>query len=139
MKYYKTVFLSLALLLTHPAVAGILFDTVRDTRARNGIIVLVQPEDAVCTDAARLNFTVLALDTRPERVAALRRQFQEQDVYGRVSVVRFDGKTIPCVDGLVNAVVSEATTVDDAEHQHLMGVIKSAGLKMTFEPDSSVN
>lgn len=79
--FLSVVAAAASLLFAHLAVAGILFDTVRDTRARNGIIVLVQPEDAVCTDAARLNFTVLALDTRPERVAALRRQFQEQDVY----------------------------------------------------------
>ena len=89
--------------------------------------MLVQPGDAVCAEAARLNFTVLALDTRPERVTALRRQFQEQDIYGRVSAIRFDGKTIPCVDGLVNAVVSEATSVNDAE---VMRVLAPGGVAL---------
>jgi uncharacterized protein len=42
-------------------------------------------------------------------------------------------------DGIPVMLISESTTVDDAEHQRIMGVIEAAGLKMTFEPDSSVN
>ena len=42
-------------------------------------------------------------------------------------------------DGIPVMLISESTTVDDAEHQRIMGVIEAAGLKMTFDPDSSVN
>ena len=66
--FLSVVAAAASLFFAHVAVAGILFDTVRETRARNGIIVLVQPGDAVCAEAARLNFTVMALDTRGERV-----------------------------------------------------------------------
>jgi len=42
-------------------------------------------------------------------------------------------------DGIPVMLIPEATTVDDAEHQRLMGVIESAGLTMTFDPDSSAD
>ena len=51
-----------------PASAGTLLDTIHGTGARNGIIVLVQAEDAVCEDAEESGFVVLALETRPEQV-----------------------------------------------------------------------
>ena len=41
-------------------------------------------------------------------------------------------------DGIPVMLIPDSTTVDDAEHERLMGVIESAGLKMTFDPDSSV-
>jgi uncharacterized protein len=42
-------------------------------------------------------------------------------------------------DGIPVMLIPDSTTVDQAEHERLMGVIEAAGLKMTFDPDSSVN
>lgn len=59
-------------LIPYPASAGTLLNVIHGTRSQNGIIVLVQAGDDVCEDAAASGFAVLALDTRPERVDALR-------------------------------------------------------------------
>jgi len=39
-------------------------------------------------------------------------------------------------DDIPVMLIPESTTVDDAEHARLMGVIESAGIAPTFEPDS---
>ena len=95
--------------------AGTLLDVIHSTRAQNGIMVLVQGGDAVCEDAAASGFAVLALDTRPERVDALRRRFLDRGIYGRVSASLFDGHTLPCIDELVNVVVVEGGNLADEE------------------------
>jgi len=102
-------------LIPCPASAGTLLDVIHGTRTQNGIMVLVQGGDDVCEDAAASGFAVLALDTRPERVDALRERFVDRGMYGRVSATLFDGKTIPCIDELVNVVVVEGGSLADEE------------------------
>jgi uncharacterized protein len=41
-------------------------------------------------------------------------------------------------DGIPVMLIPESTTVDDAEHERLLGVIEAGGLQPTFDPDSSV-
>ncbi|HUS43864.1 MAG TPA: Trm112 family protein [Ilumatobacteraceae bacterium] len=40
-------------------------------------------------------------------------------------------------DDIPVMLIAEATTVDDAEHERLMGIVASAGIAPTFELDSS--
>lgn len=40
-------------------------------------------------------------------------------------------------DGIPVMLIPESTTVDDAEHERLTGLIESGGLRPTFDPDSS--
>lgn len=40
-------------------------------------------------------------------------------------------------DGIPVMLIPEATHVDDAEHERLMGVIDSEGIRPTFDSDSS--
>ena len=118
--------------LACPAPAGTLLETIHSTGAQNGILVLIQPGDAVCEDAAASDFAVLALETQPEQVDGLRRRFLDRGVYGRVSASLFDGKTIPCIDELVNIVVVEGGNLVDEE------VLRGAGVtefeKYSVEP-----
>ena len=102
-------------LFPYPVSAGTLLEVIHDTGARNGIMILVQADDATCEDAAASGFAVLALDTRPERVDALRRRFLDRGLYGRVSASLFDGQTLPCIDELVNIVVVEGGNLADEE------------------------
>ena len=46
-----------------PAFADTLLDVIRGIRAQNGIMVLVEPGNAVCEDAFVSGFAVLALGT----------------------------------------------------------------------------
>jgi hypothetical protein len=109
------VFLVIFVLLPQSVYAGTLLEVIDGTGARNGIIVLVQAGDTVCEDAAASGFAVLALETRPDRVDVLRRRFLDRDLYGRVSASLFDGKSIPCIDELVNVVVVDGINLFDEE------------------------
>ena len=97
------------------APAGTLLDVIHSTGAQNGIMVLVQAGDAVCEDASVSGSVVLALETRPDRVDVLRGRFHNRGMYGRVSATLFDGKTIPCIDELVNVVVVEGGNLANEE------------------------
>ena len=48
-----------------------------------------------------------------------------------------DGLAFPVRDDIPVMLIAEATTVDDAEHERLMGIVASAGIAQTFELDSS--
>jgi outer membrane protein assembly factor BamB len=113
--------------IPYPAPAGTLLDTIHSTGAQNGIIVLVQGGDAVCEDAAASGFAVLALETRPERVDAMRRRFLDGDLYGRVAASLLDGQTLPCIDDLVNIVVVEGGSLADEE---IMRVLVPGGVAL---------
>jgi len=113
--------------LACPAPAGTLLDTIHDTGAENGIMVLVQAGDAVCEDAAASGFVVLALETRPDRVEVLRRCFLDRGIYGRVSATLFDGQTLPCINELVNVVVVEGGNLADEE---IMRVLVPGGMAL---------
>jgi outer membrane protein assembly factor BamB len=114
-------------LFPYPVCAGTLLDVIDGTGARNGIIVLVQAGDTVCEDAAASGFAVLALDTRPDRVDTLRRRFLDHGLYGRVSASLFDGKSIPCIDELVNVVVIDGINLSDEE---IMRVLVPGGVAL---------
>ena len=98
--------------LACPAPAGTFLETIHSTEAQNGIIVLVQPSNATCEDAVASGFAVLALETQPEQGDALRRRLLDRGVYGRVSASLFDGKTIPCIDDLLNVVVAAGVPME---------------------------
>jgi len=114
-------------LLPYPVSAGTLLDVIHSTGAQNGILVLVQAGDAVCENATASGFAVLALETQPDRVDALRRRFLDRGLYGRVSASLFDGKTLPCIDELVNVVVVEGGNLADEE---IMRVLVPGGMAL---------
>ena len=95
--------------------AGELADVVRQARITGGIIVLVDGSDASYEDAAGTPCTVHGLETDGTRVPALRKRLLAEGTYGRISVSRFNGKTLPYIDNLANLVAIEAGRVPTAE------------------------
>jgi len=69
------------------------------------VILLVNADRVVYDEAAATGCTVRGLETDPSRVKALRKRYLGKGVYGRLSVTRLDGRTLPCIDSLVNVVV----------------------------------
>jgi len=61
------------------------------------------------------SFLVCGLDTDPKNVDKARRHIQSQNLYGRVSIDQFDGKTLPFIDNLVTLVVADETSVPMSE------------------------
>jgi len=82
-----------------------LTECVEGKRLRGGVILLVNADRAVYEEAAATGCTVRGLETDPSMVEALRKRFLNEGVYGKLSVTRFDGRTLPCIDSLVNVVV----------------------------------
>ncbi len=121
---------AMLMLFAQPAPAGTLRDVIDETGAQNGIVVLVRPGDALCEDAAASSFTVLALESLPERVDGLRQRMLDRGVYGRVTADLFDGRTIPCVDALVNIVVVADASIADEE---VLRVLAPGGVAMLSE------
>ena len=76
---------------------------------QGGLVVHVGCGDGTLTTALHANdrYIVHGLDTDAARIAAARNHIHSVDLYGKVSVDRFDGKRLPYVDGTVNLVVSD--------------------------------
>ena len=72
------------------------------------------------------SYLVHGLDTDPANVEKAREHIRSKQLYGKVAVDRFDGKTLPYIDGIANLVVmsAEAKTVPRAE---LMRVLAPGG------------
>lgn len=77
---------------------------------RKGLVICLG-EDALTGISDKWNadgFLIQGLETSDEAVAALRQKIKDAGCYGKVSVVRYDGKTLPYVDNLASHVIAGA-------------------------------
>jgi len=74
---------------------------------QGGLIVHVGCGDGTLTVALRAadNFVVQGLEVDPAKAAQARAHIRSKGIYGPVSVARWDGRTLPYADNLVNLVV----------------------------------
>jgi outer membrane protein assembly factor BamB len=74
-----------------------------------GFVVHLGCGDGQLTRALKLHdgVQVHGLDTDAAKIAATRNALRQAGGYGDVSVDRFDGKSLPYIDGMVNLVVAE--------------------------------
>ena len=109
MKARKMLFVSplCAIFLVCSVSGGELTDVIQKCRLTGGVILLVNADTAVYDEAAVTGCTVLGLETDEAVVQSLRKRFLARRIYGKLSVTGFDGKTLPCIDQLVNVVVVE--------------------------------
>ena len=110
-----------------PLRAGEIADAIGQARITGGIVVVVDGSDASYDDAADSNCTVHALESDGDRLRALRRRLQAEGRYGRVSVSRFDGESLPYIDNLVNVVAIEDGSVTETE---VMRVLAPRGIAL---------
>ncbi len=84
-------------------------EVLKSAGLHGGMIVHVGCGDGKLTAALRASeaYLVHGLDTDAENVRKAREYLQSLGCYGPVAVDRFDGKRLPYVDNLVNAVVAE--------------------------------
>jgi len=117
-----------ALALTRPLPAAELTGVLRAKRLKNGVILLVKAGSEAYDGAAATGCTVRGFETDPDKVQSLRERFLTKGVYGKLSVTLFDGKSLPCVDNLVNLVVLEDGSVKEDE---VMRVLAPGGTALT--------
>ena len=94
---------------------GELSKVVESSRLKNGIILLVNAESDVYEEAAVSGLTVRGLESDAQKVDAMRKGYLERGLYGKLSVARFYGSILPCIDNLVNIILvgSEGLAEDE--------------------------
>jgi len=82
-------------------------DILKDSGVRGGLVVVVGCEDAdlLIELGKRQSYLVHGLDTQSDRIERATAALQAKELCGRVSVARFDGRSLPYVDNLVNLLV----------------------------------
>ncbi len=101
--------LALTLLICTAHAADDAASLLATSGVKGGIVVQLGIGDGSLTAALRANdsYQVQGLDTDAAKVAAAREAISAKGAYGPVSVDRFDGKTLPYIDNLVNLIVAE--------------------------------
>ncbi|NQT87393.1 class I SAM-dependent methyltransferase, partial [bacterium] len=97
---------------------------------KGGLVVHLGCGDGQATAKLRANesFLVHGLDTDAKAVAAARKQLAASGRHGPVSVDVFDGKTLPYIDNLVNALVADA--LGDVPMAEVMRVLAPRGVAL---------
>jgi len=112
---------------------------VRADDVKRVLVVKIGCSDpaALCDLCEDKTYVVHGLDTNPSAVARARVYIQSQNLYGKVSVQLFDGKTLPYVDNLVNLLmVDEECKVPEQEFLRVLaprGMVVIDG-KKTVKP-----
>ncbi|MHC4301877.1 MAG: outer membrane protein assembly factor BamB family protein [Planctomycetota bacterium] len=97
----------LALLAAVPASADIA-DLVESSGVKGGLVVHIGCGDGKDTASLRLNdkYIVQGLEVSDEKVRQARENIRAAGDYGKVSVLKFDGRNLPYVDNLVNLIIA---------------------------------
>jgi hypothetical protein len=100
---------SLACSVAHAAPDAEAKTILTTSGVRGGLIVQLGVGDGALAAAlhASDSYQVQALDTDAARVAKAREAIFAKGGYGPVSVDKFDGKTLPYIDNIVNLLVAE--------------------------------
>jgi outer membrane protein assembly factor BamB len=105
-----------------------LVDAVKRSGTKGGIVVHIGCGDGSETADMLLNrsYLVHGLDTSNDNVARARAYLHSRNLYGSVSVARYDGKSLPYSDNIVNLIVAE--TLGDVPLEEAMRVLTPLGV-----------
>ena len=97
------------------------------TGVRGGLIIHIGCGDGKLTAALRANgsYMVHGLDTDGVDIAEARVYIRSKNLYGPVSVARYNGKTLPYGDNIVNLIVAE--TLGNVSAEEAMRVLAPLG------------
>jgi len=107
---YKTILAVYLILFAQVLRAGSMADTVKRSGIKGGIVVHLGCGDGRETADMLLNssYLVHGLDTSGDNVVKARAYLRSKNLYGSVSVLQYDGKTLPYGDNIVNLIVADA-------------------------------
>ena len=99
----------LALVSAHAAPEADAKTILTTSGVKGGLVVQLGVSDGALTAALKVSdsYQVQGLDTDAQRVARAREAIFAKGGYGPVSVDKFDGKTLPYIDNIVNLLVAE--------------------------------
>jgi len=122
MKYLQFCLVCLMLLAQNLNAANVA-DAVKESGIRGGIVVHLNCGDGKDTASMLLNdrYLVHGLDTSAANIAKAKEFVRSKNLYGRVSVARYDGRKLPYGDSIVNLIVVDGKlSVDEAEMMRVL-------------------
>ena len=136
---YKRILAAYLVLSFQGLCASDTAETVRNSGIQGGIVVHLGCGDGKETAPMLLNrsYFVHGLDTDGDNVAKARVYLRSKNLYGPVSVAKYDGKTLPYRDNIVNLIVAD--TLGNVSTQEAMRVLTPLGAmvvggKQTVKP-----
>ncbi len=125
-RYEAFVLLSLAVGPLHAAPAA--SDILEESGVKGGLVVVVGCDDPnlLIEFGRRDGYLVQGLHTRDEHVEKAIKAIHAARLYGKVSATRYDGRSLPYVDNLVNLVVAEEP--DGVTMDEVMRVLAPRGV-----------
>jgi len=114
-------------------------DILKDSGVRGGLVVVVGCEDfEVLIGLGReKGYLVHGLDTQSDRIERATAVLQAEGSCGRVSVARFDGRSLPYVDNLVNLLVMRDARWEIRDEE-IMRVLVPGGVALIRDTSSGV-
>ena len=133
MRKSNAICVTLVLTVAAAAASGGVADLAalaKTSGVQGGLVVHLGCGDGKQTASLRLNdrWLVHGLDTSEENIQKARGELLGRGLYGKVSVVRFDGRELPYVDNLVNLIVSEGPT--GVPQQEILRVLAPRGVAL---------
>jgi len=108
-------------------------DVLKGSGVRGGLVVVVGCEDSELLiglgEREGKGYLVHGLDTQSDRIEKVTAALQAKGLCGRVSVARFDGRSLPYVDNLVNLVVIRDARCEIRDEE-IMRVLAPGGVAM---------
>ena len=103
-------------------------DVVAESGVTGGIVVHLNCGDGRATAAVLSGdrFLVHGLDKNAQNIAAARTYLRSEGLYGRASVAKYDGRTLPYGDRVVNLIIGDG--LGDVAEQEAMRVLVPAGV-----------
>ncbi|MHC4744879.1 MAG: outer membrane protein assembly factor BamB family protein [Planctomycetota bacterium] len=123
----KRLFAVCLILFTQVLHAGTMADAVKQSGIKGGIVVHLGCGDGRETADMLLSssYIVHGLDTSGDNVAKARAYLHSRNLYGSVTVARYDAKTLPYADNIVNLIVAD--TLGDVPVEEAMRVLAPLG------------
>ena len=102
-------------------------DIINGSGVKGGLVVHIGCGDGKLTAALRVgdSYLVHGVDTDAKNVAAARAYVLKSGLAGKVTISRFDGKQLPCIDNIAALVV--ASKSDSAPDAEIMRVLSPGG------------
>ncbi len=125
--YFKRILALYLILSIHSLGAEDMADAVRSSGIQGGIVVHLGCDDGRETASMLLNssYLVHGLDTDGANIAKARAYIRSKNLYGAVSVAKYNGTTLPYGNNIVNLIVAD--TLGNVSREEAMRVLVPLG------------
>ena len=129
---------SLQLLGSAPGASPVASEILTSTGVHGGLVVVLGCADPALLASLRRDhaFVVVGLDVHTDNIAEAQTYLRERSLFGPVTVMRWDGETLPFADNVVNLVVMRDAGGVIPEKE-MVRVLVPGGAAVTVDPEST--